>query len=124
MNKRPVYLNLLRLRLPLMAWVSILHRVTGVLLFLALPVGLYLLQTSLSGQAGYAATSALLGRPVARFVIWLMLGSLANHALAGLRHFAMDLHCGVERNRGRSSARLVLIAGVFITLAAGWELFR
>jgi succinate dehydrogenase cytochrome b subunit len=123
MNKRPVYLNLFRLHLPLMGWVSFLHRVTGVLLFLALPICLYLLQLSLSGQNGYQVASAILGRPLARLVTWLTVASLATHTLGGLRHLAMDLQFGVERNLGRLSARLVLLAGLIITLAAGWELF-
>lgn len=118
---RPVYLDLFRLHLPLTGWVSILHRVTGVLLFLALPAGLYLLQHSLSGPRGYAEALAMLDHPLARLALMLAIVSLSHHVLAGVRHLAMDLHWGLDIKQARLSARLVLAAGLLIALAAGWS---
>ena len=106
-----------------MGWVSILHRVTGVLLFLVLPICLYLLQHSLSGRDGYAEASAILDHPLAHALTLLAVVSLAHHTFAGLRHLALDLHCGVEKNLARLSARLVLVLSLLAALVAGWRLF-
>jgi succinate dehydrogenase / fumarate reductase cytochrome b subunit len=123
MNKRPVYLNLMRLHLPLMGWVSILHRVTGIVLFLALPVCLYVLQRSLSSDADYADIASLMAQPWAKLVLLGTGGSLAHHVFAGMRHLAMDVHCGVEKHLARLSARLVLVASALTTLVLAWRLF-
>jgi len=122
MNKRPVYLNLFRLHLPLLGWVSILHRVTGVLLFFALPAGLYVLQLSLWGQAGFSEAAAILRNPLGRLVSLMVIASLAYHAFAGMRHLAMDVHWGLEKNRARISARWVMIASGLVTVLAAWRL--
>lgn len=123
MNKRPVYLNLFQLHLPSMGWVSILHRITGVLLFLGLPVSLYLLQRSLSGPDGYRGSVEWLAQPLPRLVAFILIVSLALHVFAGLRHLAMDLHCCVAIRQARQSAYLVLFATCLVALAAGWRLF-
>jgi succinate dehydrogenase / fumarate reductase, cytochrome b subunit len=121
MNKRPVYLNLLRLHLPLPGWVSILHRVTGVLLFLALPLCLYFLQSSLGSATGFAETRTWLNRPFGSLVAWLLIASLALHVFAGLRHLALDMHWGVEKSAARHSTIFVLAAsGLVAILSAGW----
>jgi succinate dehydrogenase / fumarate reductase, cytochrome b subunit len=122
MIKRPVYLNLFRLHLPLLGWISILHRVTGVLLFLALPAGLYVLQLSLSGQAGFSEAAAILKHPLGRLFSLTVIASLAYHAFAGLRHLAMDVHWGLDKNRARVSARWVMIASGIVTMLAAWRL--
>jgi succinate dehydrogenase / fumarate reductase cytochrome b subunit len=122
MNKRPVYLNLFRLHLPLLGWVSILHRVTGVLLFLALPVALYVLQLSLSGSAGFIEATAILRHPLGRLIGLMVIASLAYHAFAGMRHLAMDMHWGLEKNRARVSARWVMIASGLVTVLVAWRL--
>lgn len=123
MHNRPVYLNLFRLHLPLAGWVSILHRITGVVLFLALPLALYLLERSLSHQEGFEAVSALLDRPAGRLMLLAVIVSLAHHVFAGLRHLALDIHWGVEKNRARQSAHGVMIATALVTLLAVWRLF-
>ncbi|MGA7180163.1 MAG: succinate dehydrogenase, cytochrome b556 subunit [Thiobacillaceae bacterium] len=123
MYKRPVYLDLFELHLPLMGWVSILHRVTGILLFLALPLGLYALQYSLSSPSGFEATVAILRHPVGRALLLIVIVSLAHHVFAGLRHLAMDMHCGVEKDLAQRSARLVLASSLLAAMAAGWRLF-
>jgi succinate dehydrogenase / fumarate reductase cytochrome b subunit len=123
MHNRPIYLNLFRLHLPLAGWVSILHRITGVVLFLALPLALYLLERSLSHQEGFEAVSALLDRPAGRLMLLAVIVSLAHHVFAGLRHLALDIHWGVEKNRARQSAHGVMIATALVTLLAAWRLF-
>jgi len=124
MYKRPVYLNLFKLYLPLMGWVSILHRVTGILLFLALPLGLYVLQYSLSGPSGFEEVKSMLSHPVGRITLLIVIVSLAHHVLAGLRHLAMDMHWGVDGKVANLSARLVMLATGLVTVMAATRLFQ
>jgi len=124
MPNRPVDLNLLKLHLPLMGWVSILHRVTGVVLLIGLPLTLYQLQQSLVSAAGFAETINLLNSVWGALIVWLLLVSLAFHVFAGIRHLALDVHVGVEKNAARRSAMLVLVAsGLLAILIAGWLLW-
>lgn len=121
MNNRPVYLNLFQLHLPLPGWVSILHRVTGVLLFLGLPVVLYFLQHSLGSASGFAETRSWLNTPFGSMLAWLLMVSLAFHVFSGLRHLALDMHWGVERIAARRTSFLVLAAsGLAAIISAGW----
>jgi succinate dehydrogenase / fumarate reductase, cytochrome b subunit len=123
MHNRPIYLNLFQLHLPLTGWVSLLHRVTGVVLFLVLPLALYLLQRSLSDQAGFHDVSAMLDRPAGRLLLLAVISSMAHHVFAGVRHLALDIHWGVEKSRAWRSAHAVMIATALVTLIAAWKLF-
>ncbi len=123
MHQRPVFLNLLRIHLPLAGWVSILHRVSGALLFAALPFGVWALSVSLSGEAGFRRMADVAGHPPAKLLLLLLIWAFAHHVLAGLRHLALDVHWGVGLHRARQSSRAVFLAGGLITLLAAWRLF-
>jgi succinate dehydrogenase / fumarate reductase cytochrome b subunit len=123
MARRPVFLNLLHIRLPVGAWVSILHRVSGGLLFLALPLAVWGLSHSLSGEAGYRRMAECAAHPLSRLVALLVVWAFAHHLLAGLRHLALDLHWGVCLPQARRSGFAVLLAAVLVTLFAAWSLF-
>lgn len=114
-DKRPVYLNLLQIRLPLPGLVSILHRASGVLLFLLLPLMLFLLQQSLQSESGFLQLRESISRPA--FKIWLavLLFAWLHHFLAGLRLLLLDMHIGVELPRARLSSALVLALAVVLT---------
>lgn len=103
---------------------SILHRITGVILFLALPLALYLLERSLSHQAGFDAVAAVLGHSASRMMLLAVLASLAFHALAGIRHLGLDIHWGVEKDAARRSAGWVIAATLAVVALAVWRLFR
>lgn len=121
MPDRPVDLNLFKLHLPVMGWVSILHRVTGVALFIGLPLMLYQLQQSLVSAAGFAETLRQLNTWWGGFIVWALLVSLAFHIFSGIRHLALDVHVGVEKYAARRSAMLVLVAsGLVAIVFAGW----
>lgn len=120
---RPVHLDLLRIHLPLPGWVSILHRVSGALLFLALPLGVWALSASLSGEAGYLQARNWLAHPLARLGLLGLAWAFAHHFLAGLRHLALDLHWGVDLRRARLTSLAVLLGAALATLAAAWGLF-
>lgn len=120
---RPVYLDLFRIRLPLPGWVSILHRVSGALLFLVLPLGTWALSVSLADDAGFRRVAAAVGHPLARLMVLAVVWAFAHHFFAGLRHLALDAHRGVALRPARRSSVAVLVAAGLVTLAAGWELF-
>lgn len=120
---RPVYLDLLRIHLPLPGWVSILHRVSGALLFLALPVGVWALSLSLSGETGFQRMTDWATRPPVKLLLLLAVWAFTHHLCAGLRHLALDIHWGVNLMPARKSSLAVMLATGLVTLLAAWRLF-
>ena len=116
-NKRPVYLNLLKIRLPLTGVVSFAHRITGVILFLSLPFVVYILDLSIETEASFQHAQQILDQPLIMFVQILLLWSIAHHFFAGIRFLLIDAEVGVEKSQARLGAWLVLLAEV-ITLIA------
>lgn len=115
-SKRPVYLNLLAIKLPLPGLVSILHRISGALLFLCLPFLLLLLQQSLGSEAGFAEAMESLGHPLGKLVLIVLLWAYIHHFLAGLRFLALDLDIGAELRDARLLSKLVLVLSVGLAL--------
>jgi succinate dehydrogenase / fumarate reductase cytochrome b subunit len=118
-NKRPKYLNLLRIRLPIGGVVSILHRVTGVLLVLVLPLAFLLLQQSLRSPESFAQVVTLLSSMPVRVLLLFATAMLVHHFLAGVRHLLLDLDVGISRNGSSLGAWLVLasVAGAVLITA-------
>ncbi len=118
-GSRPVFLNLFRIRLPIGGIVSILHRVTGVLLVLSIPLLLYLLQQSLADAATFAALTATLRPPGAKLLTLLAVALLAQHFFSGLRHLLLDLDIGTGKAAARRLAWLTFAATGFTLVIAG-----
>lgn len=120
MDKQPrrllVFLNLAQIRFPIGAIASIAHRVSGVLMFIALPVLAALLDASLRSEAGFASVRGLLSSPLALVVSGVLAWALVHHVLAGIRHLLMDVGIGGELERARASARFVLLAAPALAL--------
>lgn len=115
-NKRPVFLNLTRIHLPVMAVLSLGHRVSGVLMVLSIPLLVYLFDRSLASATDYAAVLELLRGVPARLALVLLAWVFAHHLLAGIRFLLIDLDLGVEVRSGRASAWVVLVAGAIVML--------
>lgn len=115
-SKRPVYLNLLKIRLPIGGVMSITHRVTGVILVLLLPVATYLLHLSLQSEIGFEKTVRMAGSLTGRVVVVATVWMFAQHFFTGVRHLLMDIHVGVGREAARRSAWVSLAASI-VTLA-------
>jgi succinate dehydrogenase / fumarate reductase cytochrome b subunit len=111
-DKRPVYLNLLKIRLPIMGIVSFAHRISGVLLFLAIPFAVYLLDLSVESEQSYDQVRQLLDRPLMLFVQLVLLWAISHHFFAGIRYLLIDAEVGVEKSSARRGAWLVLLAEV------------
>ena len=112
-RKPPVHLDLLRIRMPVTAVVSIGHRLSGLVLVLCIPVLVYLLQRSLEGPQSYAGLAGLWARPAVKALAALVLLSVAHHVLAGVRLLLIDVHIGLSRAAARRSAWAVLAGAVF-----------
>lgn len=108
-HDRPVFLNLLQIRLPIAGFMSILHRASGLLLFLLIPGLLFVLDRSLSSPEGFAMVRDWLTAPLPLAGLYLLLWALTHHLLAGIRYLLLDIHVGVDRPYYRQSAWLVVI---------------
>lgn len=136
-KKRPEFRNINALtdlpsyRLPAAGIVSILHRVSGVLMFLLMPFIIWMFDTSVSSEYSFARFKAAFNsglgfvpgwfvKLVALALIWAYL----HHFIAGLRHLWMDVsHAAVTKEFGKSSAVVTLALSVFLTLVLGAKLF-
>jgi succinate dehydrogenase / fumarate reductase cytochrome b subunit len=118
-----VYLNLLRIHLPVGGVVSIAHRITGVLLVGSLPLMLLLLQQSLASTEDYQRVATLLQTLPARVLLFVLAVTLAHHFFAGVRHLLLDVDVGISHAGGRRSAWLVLAAVVAVGAIAAGRLF-
>jgi len=119
---RPVFLDLRHIRMPVGAWTSIGHRVSGVVLAGSVPFGVWLLALSLRDEAGFAHVQALLARPVVKAAAIVVVWALAHHVLAGVRHLASDFDVGSPLRVARRSAWVVNLAGVVVAMVAAGSL--
>lgn len=122
-KKRPKYLDLLKIRLPLPGWVSIMHRISGAVLFLFIPFLLWLLQASLGSSETYSGFKDALASPLVKFVLLGLLWAFLHHFFAGIRYLALDLQLGVELTPARASSTAVLIVSIVLTLLIGARLW-
>ena len=118
-EKRPINLDITTIKFPLAAIASILHRITGVILFLGTGVLLYLLQLSLTSEAGFTSALELFNRISVKLVIWTLIVCIAYHLIAGLKHLIMDLGFGETKGAAEYGAKMLLFSLVFISLLAG-----
>jgi len=116
MNNRPVYLNLLKIRLPVTGVVSIAHRISGVLLFLSIPFAVYLLDLSVASEQSFANVNELLQQPTLVVLQVLLLWSLVHHLIAGIRFLLIDAEVGIELAGARSGAWIVFISEALVIL--------
>lgn len=121
---RPVYLNLLAIRQPVPAIVSILHRASGAALFLlGLPLALWTLQASLGSPEGYQRVAAFFAHPLVKVVLIGLVWAYLHHLIAGVRHLLADIHIGLELASARQSAAVTLVLGLLLTLAIAVKLW-
>ncbi len=122
-KKRPKYLNLAEIRLPLAGFVSILHRVSGAGLFLMLPLLIYLLQLSLGTPQDFAAFKAVVEHPLVKLILIGLLWAFLHHFCMGIRIVLLDLHIGVDLPSARASALFVQVVSLLLTAILGVKLW-
>lgn len=118
-SSRPVYLDLTKIRFPISAIASILHRLSGVLIFLGLGYLLYVLGVSTSSADGFARVKNMLTEPLHSTLLWAILTALGYHLIAGVRHLLMDLHIGESLAAGRYSATASIVIGTALSVLIG-----
>jgi len=107
-RNRPKNLNLMTIRLPINAVVSILHRASGIVLFLLLPLLLWALQTSVKNENSYLALAGLTQHWLAKLIFIGLSWAFFHHFFAGLRHLGQDVHWMTSLQKARFSGRVVL----------------
>lgn len=118
-KKRPVNLELSTLKFPVMAIASILHRISGVVLFLLLPAVMYFLHHSLLSEEGFNQTRISIQHPLNKFLLWGIGAAAIYHILAGIRHLFMDTGHGEELVFARRTASIVIILSVILSILLG-----
>lgn len=132
---RPVFRNIhitqiVSYRLPPAGIVSILHRISGAVLFLLMPFIIWMFDTSLSDEISFDRFTGVFAggagflpgwfiKLVALGIIWAYL----QHFIAGVRHLWMDVTHSVSKKQGETSAIFTLVSSVLLTLVLGAKLF-
>lgn len=104
---------------PITALSSILHRATGVILFVGIGFGLYALDMSLSSEEGFETLKGLMNSPFGKFVTWGLLTALGYHFVAGIKHLIMDFGVGETLEGSKFGARVTLFFSVILAVLAG-----
>ena len=126
---RPQYRNIhvsqiLSYRLPAAGVVSILHRISGALLFLVgIPFSLYLLQQSLTSEISFESYRAIVGSMPGKLVLLALIWAFVHHAVAGIRYLLLDRHVGIQKFASAKSATAVLGITAVLTVILGLKLF-
>jgi succinate dehydrogenase / fumarate reductase cytochrome b subunit len=116
---RPKHLDLTRIRQPVPAIVSILHRISGAALFLFAGALLYLFQLSLQSPESHDRLVALADHWLVKLFLTGMLWALLHHFFAGIRFLLLDLHLFGELRQARATSWVVLVASLLLTVVLG-----
>lgn len=118
-DKRPVNLDLGTIQLPLAAWTSITHRISGVIVFFGTGILLWVLSASLASEASFSNLGGMAASFIGKFVLWGILTALAYHMVAGCKHLVMDAGIGETKEAAPKAAKLVIIVSVVLAVLLG-----
>lgn len=116
---RPVNLDISTIRLPLAAYTSITHRISGVIMFVGIGILLWMLERSLAGPAEFAQLQETLSSPLVTFIVWGVLSALAYHLVAGVKHLLMDMGIGESKDAAPRGAMIVIVVSAILIIALG-----
>jgi len=124
---RPKYLSLqaiiFEIRLPLPGWVSIFHRVSGALLFVALVWLLWMLYRSLSSEAAFEKIRHYAGLWPVKLCLLALVWAYCHHFCAGIRFLFLDIDKGVDKATARLTSVIVLVVSLGLTALLGWKIW-
>lgn len=124
MNKiRPKHLAIHKIKLPLSGIVSILHRISGSMLFVALPLLLFILDQSLRSIETYTNLTEVLAHPIFKLALFGLMWAFLHHFCAGLRYLAIDLHLLSHISAARTSSKWVMLISLSLTIVLGVKLW-
>jgi succinate dehydrogenase / fumarate reductase cytochrome b subunit len=134
-KQRPVFRNIhvseiVKYRLPPAGIVSILHRISGAMMFVLMPLAIWMFDTSVTSEISYdrfanafVAGIGFVPGVIVKLVVWALIGAYLVHVIAGLRHLWMDMTHSVSKEQGRSSAIVTLALTALLWLPIGAKLF-
>lgn len=121
---RPKHLNLVKIKQPLPAIVSVLHRISGAALFLfAIPLLLILVNASLASPETYTSMKEIVGSPLIKLFLLGLVWAYLHHFCAGIRFLLLDIHWGASLAAARQSSRAVLVVSLVLTVVLGLRLW-
>jgi succinate dehydrogenase / fumarate reductase cytochrome b subunit len=115
--------QIIHYRLPLAGMVSILHRVSGALMFLLLPFILYLFDQSITSEISFAHLQGYVSHPLVKLCILALSWAYLHHFCGGIRHLIMDMHIGLSKEGAAKSAKAVFLVSVPLALLVALKLF-
>lgn len=118
-DNRPTNLDLGSFKYPLPAITSLLHRISGAVIFVGVALLLYMLDLSLQSAAGFERVQELLDHTLAKLIVWVVLAGLLYHLIAGLKHLLMDLGIGETMKGGTIASSLTIIFSTLAMIVAG-----
>jgi len=122
-KQAPVNLNLLSIRQPVTAIVSILHRITGLILFLSLPVLLYFIDLLTANESTAQQAMALYSASLSLRIVFLLVSvSAFHHVLAGVRYLLLDIDIGVTRSSARAMCWAIVVLDIIALPVIGWSM--
>jgi succinate dehydrogenase / fumarate reductase cytochrome b subunit len=127
-KRRPEYRNIHALtdlttyRLPAAGWISILHRISGTGLFLALPFLLFMFDRSLTSELSYSKFKALADLWFVKLLLIGLSWAYLHHFCAGIRHLFMDMHMGLDKAQAKTSAIGVFVVSLTLELAVALKI--
>jgi succinate dehydrogenase / fumarate reductase cytochrome b subunit len=116
-------LQIIRYRLPAAGVVSILHRVSGAMMFLLLPFILYLFDLSITSEISFDYLKGFTSHWFVKLLILAVSWGYLHHFCGGIRHLIMDAHIGLSKEEARKSAHMVFWVSVPLTLLVALKLF-
>ena len=120
-KKRPINLDIGTISLPITAYASILHRVSGVFIFAGVAILLWLLDASLASPESFAEVKAITGSFFCKLIVWAVAAGLIYHTVAGVKHLIMDLGVGETMEGGIKGAKTVFaVSVILIVLVGAW----
>ena len=122
-KKRPVYLNLVQIRQPIPAVISILHRISGALLFVSGFWLLFLLDRSLASEAGFDSVRRYTAYPIVKLALLVMIWAYCHHFFAGIRYLFLDLDKGTDLPAARMTSWITLAVSLACTAVLGAKLW-
>lgn len=118
-DKRPVNLDISSIHLPLAAYTSILHRISGVIIFVGVAILLWLFDLSLSSEESFNSIREIMVSPLVKFIVWGILSALAYHLVAGVKHLLMDMGIGESKEAAPLGAKITIVVSAVLIIALG-----
>jgi succinate dehydrogenase / fumarate reductase cytochrome b subunit len=118
-DKRPINLDISSIHLPLAAYTSILHRISGVIVFVGVAILLWIFDLSMSSEQGFNSVREIMTSPLMKFIVWGVLSALAYHLVAGVKHLLMDMGIGESKEAAPRGAKLTIVVSAVLIIALG-----